>query len=299
MGPLPTRPSEGGHPGRSDTPGHGSGGAREEKTRIGRVPSHGEFPRQGDLPEEKTRIGRAPSQPELPRQGNPRETKPEAPKTGIFNFAQDGLEMGGAPRSTRTRELKAVGVFEGPQERESPRSTREGTRFDKPPSAKTAPLPEQHAPFQERRATPPESLASNSPTAREQKDSQFDATPERAPRQNGDSVPAAFDPKEPEPSESLQTGALPPGPLVPGMVPPGVKPLSCQDAAPNPDDVQGRERRGTHKRLGANMFWNALHGLRDSPEDSAVLQEKWSQVAFGAIIALAGAALTVTLLANL
>ena len=47
------------------------------------------------------------------------------------------------------------------------------------------------------------------------------------------------------------------------------------------------------------MLWNALHGFRDSPEDTAVKREQWSQLAFGAIITLVGAALLMAMLASL
>ncbi|OJH42229.1 hypothetical protein [Cystobacter ferrugineus] len=65
------------------------------------------------------------------------------------------------------------------------------------------------------------------------------------------------------------------------------------------EEKKERDRRGTNKRLGPNMLWSVLHELRASPEDSAVLKEKWSQLAFGAVVCLLGAALLVAMLASL
>lgn len=528
VGHAPTRP-EGGPPGRSDRPGPGAGGAREEKTRIGRAPVEADVPNSGAPREEKTRIGRMPTPPEPTRGAKP-ETKPETrseTKTGMFNFAQDGLEMGNAPRSsTRAREGKAAEVFEGPQGRERPRPTGErsrlerptderprstgersrleqrptserpransrsdnaaaGNRFDSPASSRTGERPrlparepvqvprdparaqrkadgpdqvlvpkpggpdvsedvkqledllpeftesigqellahhldeelgflgsqlrpsrlppseraarlwafflayaeanakdpagqsaagrerfqevltkhgfgalqdaatgkdgvqvalemlearspeelqarladvriepgpemlpsevslpvEPHAvPPQEARAeapeqhTPrPELPVTEPPATPEHPESHFDAKPERTPSQQRKAAePAAFDQKEPEPLAVThpQTSPPPPGVLVPQ---PGLLARAGQGVALNPEDgvEPGRERRGTNKRLGPHMLWNALHGLRDSPEDSSLRQAEWGKAAFGAIIALAGAALLVGMLASL
>ncbi|WP_157759065.1 hypothetical protein [Cystobacter fuscus] len=65
------------------------------------------------------------------------------------------------------------------------------------------------------------------------------------------------------------------------------------------EEKKERERRGTNKRLGPQLLWSVLHELRASPEDSAVLKEKWSQLAFGAVVCLMGAALLVAMLASL
>ncbi|QRK10016.1 hypothetical protein JQX13_07930 [Archangium violaceum] len=423
QGQVSPRSSEGGLPGRPDRSGPGSGAAREEKTRI----------------------GRAPTQPELPRPGGQREPKSEAKeaksdaRTGIWNFAQDGLEMGGPPRSGRTREGRSSGVFEGARstregsgstravpERwegsaspahptETPRTTETSHKGDGfvpvpvmtpggpeapevakpldakpleellpefpeaigqeslahhldeelrflgaelrpsrlPPSERAARLwaffiayaranakdpagqsaagrerfqevltrhgfgdlrdvdsgrdgvevalellearsPEELKarlsgvriePRPERLSSEvflpvveahhlarPDSQVAGTPVLQEQKDSPFEAPPERAP----------------------------PPAVQPGLVLPGVA-LAAQGVAPNPEDMpaSGLERRGSRGRLGPHMLWNALHGLRDSPEDSSLLQEKWSQAAFGAVIALAGAALLVGMLASL
>jgi hypothetical protein len=56
---------------------------------------------------------------------------------------------------------------------------------------------------------------------------------------------------------------------------------------------------GTSKRLGANMLWNVLHRFRASPEDSAIEKEKFSQLAFGAILAFVGLMLVGILLVSL
>jgi hypothetical protein len=147
IGHAPTRPSEGGPPGRADRPGQGAGGApREEKTRIGRPPVEAEVPNSGGPREEKTRIGRMPTPPEPSRNAKP-ETKPETrseTKTGLFNFAQDGLEMGNAPRSSgRAREGKPAEVFEGPQDRERPRPTGERSRLERPTGERPRPTGER------------------------------------------------------------------------------------------------------------------------------------------------------------
>ncbi|WP_375768311.1 hypothetical protein NR798_42625 [Archangium gephyra] len=155
VGPSPGRSPEGGAPGRSSEggtaghggPGPGAGGAREERTRIGRFPAEAGSPSAGGLPEERTRIGRAPTQAEMPR---PSETKESRP-TGIWNFTEDGLENRGEARSGRVREDRTAGRFEGPEGQERPRSTGErpalrtrtqegaerGPRFEDPGSQRT------------------------------------------------------------------------------------------------------------------------------------------------------------------
>jgi hypothetical protein len=162
------------------------------------------------------------------------------------------------------------------------------------------PHPEARAEAPEQRTTLPELPVTEPPASPEHPERHFDAKPERTPPQRKGAEPAVFDQKEPEQLAVThpQTSAPPPGVLVPQ---PGVLARAGQGVALNPEDVAepGRERRGTHKRLGPHMLWNALHGLRDSPEDSSVLQAEWGKVAFGAIIALAGAALLVAMLASL
>ncbi|HYO65050.1 MAG TPA: hypothetical protein VEU33_03120 [Archangium sp.] len=171
VGPSPGRSSEGGGPGRSadgggpgrsadgGLPGHGdrgpgAGGAREEKTRIGRFPTEAGSPGAGGLPEEKTRIGRAPTQGEAPRPSETKETKEPKP-TGIWNFTEDGLENRGEARSNRVREDRSGGRFEGPEGQERPRGTGErprlrtqtqdgterGPRFEEPGSQRTGERP--------------------------------------------------------------------------------------------------------------------------------------------------------------
>jgi|GEM_PF-3344192 len=159
VGPSPGRSHEGGAPGRSpeggipaqgDRPGPGAGGAREERTRIGRFPAEAGSPGAGGLPEERTRIGRAPTQAETPSPGGSREAKEPKP-TGIWNFTEDGLENRGEARSNRVREDRSAGRFEAPPGQEQPRSTGErprlrtrtqegaerGPRFEDPGSQRT------------------------------------------------------------------------------------------------------------------------------------------------------------------
>ncbi len=99
----------------------------------------------------------------------------------------------------------------------------------------------------------------------------------------------------------LQTGGPQQGVMVPGMLPPHLRPVAGEGLEPNPDEVpvSGHAQRGTNKRLGSHMVWNFLHRFRDPPELSAVEREKWSQVAFGAILALVGAALLLAMLVSL
>jgi hypothetical protein len=56
---------------------------------------------------------------------------------------------------------------------------------------------------------------------------------------------------------------------------------------------------GNLKKLGGNMLWNVLHRFRSSPEDSAIEKEKFSQLAFGAILAFVGLMLLGILLVSL
>lgn len=123
-----------------------------------------------------------------------------------------------------------------------------------------------------------------------------EARPEK-PTEQAKATQAPLDQKELEqPVANLPKNAPPQGPLVPpGMIPPG----QARADELTPEEAWKSRERGTNKRLGANMLWNALHGLRDTPEDSAVLQEQWNQVAFGAIIAFVGVALLAAMLASL
>jgi hypothetical protein len=75
----------------------------------------------------------------------------------------------------------------------------------------------------------------------------------------------------------------------------------------NPQEKRGLEQMGAElqrmggslKKLGGNMLWNTLHLFRNSPEESAVEQEKFSQMAFGAILAFVGLMLLGILLVSL
>jgi len=74
--------------------------------------------------------------------------------------------------------------------------------------------------------------------------------------------------------------------------------VDAQRMGLDPEEEKLQAERGTSKRLGANMLWNALHGVRDL-QDSAVEQENWNRMAFGTIFALVGAALLIAMLASL
>lgn len=120
--------------------GQDFGAGREERTRIGRAPQGPTGGAGSSFGDEKTSIGRPPpgpsssstpssqtsSQgPNLPSKtpDSPRQNATsDAPKTGIFNFVQDGLETQDEVRPERPRDGKS-GVFESP--RGSSRSTSE------------------------------------------------------------------------------------------------------------------------------------------------------------------------------
>ncbi len=156
------------------------------------------------------------------------------------------------------------------------------------PSEVSIPV-EQHTP-------PAEHPAAERPATPEQKASQFEPAAERQvqpPKQEQ----AGFDQKEQLTPLALQTNAAPQGVVQPPV--PGLK-TETGEVSPNPEDaLASRDRHGTNKRLGPHMLWNALHGFRDTQEDTAVKREQWSQLAFGAIISLVGAALVVAMLASL
>jgi hypothetical protein len=57
------------------------------------------------------------------------------------------------------------------------------------------------------------------------------------------------------------------------------------------------ERRATtNQRLGPKMFWNVLHTFRGHGDDSAVFQDKWDKLTFGAILLLVLVTLVVVVL---
>jgi hypothetical protein len=149
--------------------------------------------------------------------------------------------------------------------------------------------------------------------ARALKDSQFNPTSERPTQQakvqpqpeSQDAKAAQAVLEQTDQPLVLQAGgpagAPQQGTVVPGMLPPHLRPVEGEELDPNLDEVpvSGHARRGTNKRLGSHMLWNFLHRFRDPPELSAVEREKWSQVAFGAILALVGAALLIAMLVSL
>jgi hypothetical protein len=172
------------------------------------------------------------------------------------------------------------------------------------------PVVEEHSTLPEMPAVEPHASGDPKDT-QELKDSQFRPTPER-PMQEAKATPQEA--KEPKAQQAgldqtdqpvlppLQAGEAQQGVMAPGMLPPHLRPVDGEELQPNPDDevpVAGHSRRGTNKRLGSHMVWNFLHRFRDPPELSAVEREKWSQVAFGAILALVGAALLLAMLVSL
>jgi hypothetical protein len=136
---------------------------------------------------------------------------------------------------------------------------------------------------------------------REVKDSQprpAPETPERpaSPKKTSEQQPV-FDQKEKLASPPPQTGVQPPVMGMQGTMPPLTR-VDAQRMGLDPEEEKLQAERGTSKRLGANMLWNALHGVRDL-QDSAVEQENWNRMAFGTIFALVGAALLIAMLVSL
>lgn len=79
-----------------------------------------------------------------------------------------------------------------------------------------------------------------------------------------------------------------------------VQPKLQHDGATHSADDGGAHRLGTtNKRLGRNLFWNVLHRFRDDPDDSALEQERWDRMTFGAVLVLVGVGLLVIVLVNL
>ncbi|AKJ07861.1 hypothetical protein ATI61_107306 [Archangium gephyra] len=144
---------------------------------------------------------------------------------------------------------------------------------------------------------PLEHPAAERPATPEQKAHAFEPAAERQVQQPKQEQ-AGFDQKEQPTVLALQTNAAPQGVVQPPV--PGLRTQTGLEVTANPEDeLANRDRRGTNKRLGPHMLWNALHGFRDSQEDTALKREQWSQLAFGAIISLVGAALLVAMLASL
>jgi hypothetical protein len=134
------------------------------------------------------------------------------------------------------------------------------------------------------------------PATQAQQGSPFEPAAEKQVQQQPKPEQARFDQKEQPAPLALQTNAAPQG----VVLPPAPKTQMDPAVSANPEDGPlKRDRSGTNKRLGPHMLWNALHGLRDSGEDTAVKREEWSQLAFGAIITLVGAALMIAMLASL
>jgi len=129
--------------------------------------------------------------------------------------------------------------------------------------------------------------------------------PPQAPKNAQDMKEQPFMPQQPSERSPLEK--------VPGS--PEMMRVSPQQAeAPrplmqpvNPQEKRGFEQLGPElqrmggnlKKLGGNMLWNTLHLFRSSPEESAIEKEKFSQVAYGAILAFVGLALLGILLVSL
>ncbi|MET0403463.1 MAG: hypothetical protein ABW123_13710 [Cystobacter sp.] len=135
------------------------------------------------------------------------------------------------------------------------------------------------------------------PPAEAQKESQK----EPAARQSQAQSAKGFDQKEEVDKHPASPAAANAQAQVPNAASPlAAGPLVPRDTRQEWEEAQKeRDRRRTNKKLGPHMLWNVLHDMRDSPEDSSLLKERWSQLAFGAIFFLAGAALLVALLVSL
>jgi hypothetical protein len=92
---------------------------------------------------------------------------------------------------------------------------------------------------------------------------------------------------------SPQLAHVPP----PVMVP--LRPDAGREAREAGDETPLDRWTGRAKRLGRNMLWNVLHRFRAGPEDSAIEKEKWDQIAFGAVLAIAGMMVLIILLVAL
>jgi hypothetical protein len=71
-----------------------------------------------------------------------------------------------------------------------------------------------------------------------------------------------------------------------------------EEARPGSFDDAWKKLSGNLK-LGGNMLWNALHRMRNDPNDSSIEKEKWNQIAFAAILAFVGLMLLVILVVSL
>ena len=81
---------------------------------------------------------------------------------------------------------------------------------------------------------------------------------------------------------------------------PLMQPVNPQEKRELEQQSPEQERLGGRmKKLGGNMLWNTLHLFRNSPEESAVEKEKYSQMAFGVILAFVGLMLLGILLVSL
>jgi hypothetical protein len=137
---------------------------------------------------------------------------------------------------------------------------------------------------------PTQELPKTEEPRREQKDSRFEATSEKR-TQNKEQPGRERSAPEVE-SKSAARSENPKD--LQGLVP-GTQRRQFEDEL----ERLKKERKGTDKKLGAQMLWNVLHKFRDEPEMGAVEREKWDQVAFAAMMAFIGIGLIVAILASL
>jgi len=188
-------------------------------------------------------------------------------------------------RDARTGEdgLKtAKWVLESPKPEEA-RQRAEQVRLEPPPELAR---PETPAQQQAQQTQQPQQSPQAPKNAQDMKELPF------APQQPSERSPLEKMPGSPETMRVSPQQAEAPRPLM--------QPV-------NPQEKRGFEQLGPElqrmggnlKKLGGNMLWNTLHLFRSSPEESAIEKEKFSQVAYGAILAFVGLALLGILLVSL
>lgn len=106
--------------------------------------------------------------------------------------------------------------------------------------------------------------------------------------------PEARPPPEAHAPRELQVGPRGEMRVNPHLVDASRPRLEARDAAAA---EKGPQRgRSSNKVLGSNLLWNVLHRVREDAEDSALLQDNWDKLTFGALLLLVFVALVVVAL---
>jgi hypothetical protein len=221
---------------------------------------------------------------------DPRSRTREAVETFRKALQEHGFAGLRDARTGRDGVQVAMGLLLQARSPEELRQLASKVQLEPKPDVPTEELPKLEQPEHQKSAAPQEKLEENRPQPERPRPEQ-QRTPGR-PESNQDKLP--LEARKDIASPLARQADNPKG--VPGHLAPSEK---TQDEQDQQDPNNGRDRRGTNKRLGANMLWNVLHRFRDSPEDSAIEREKWDQIAFAAMMALVGMGLAVALLASL